>query len=141
EGTTLVDRLDELAAEHGLFSTAQLSIRVADLAEIPTMMEHLRAAPPTQLLGADVTSTLDLSQGSVPTTGLPPTEGLLLLSRDDTRVVVRPSGTEPKLKCYLEVVDDVPAGISPEQRRMIRHRAGERLEALKDELLVALGQA
>ncbi len=141
EGTTLVARLDELAVEHGLFSTAQLSIRVADLAQIPTMMEHLRAAPPRQLLGADVTTSLDLSQGSVPTTGLPPTEGLLLLSQDDTRVVVRPSGTEPKLKCYLEVVDDVPAGTSPELRRTIRHRAGERLETLKDELLVALGQA
>lgn len=141
EGGTLVGRLDELAAEHGLFSTSQLSIRVEDLTLIPAMMEQLRAAPPELLLGSPVTTTQDLSQGSVATTDLPPTEGMLLLSAEDTRVVVRPSGTEPKLKCYLELVTDVPAGTSPEELGEIRRRADERLAALKDELRVALGQA
>ena len=141
EGTTLIGRLDELAAAHGLFATSQLSIRVEDLALIPAMMQQLRSAPPTALLGSEVVATQDLSQGSVETTGLPPTEGMLLLSAEDTRVVVRPSGTEPKLKCYLEVVQDVPAGTSAPEMAAIRHHAGERLAQLKDELRGVLGQA
>ncbi|ATG51536.1 phosphomannomutase [Brachybacterium vulturis] len=139
EGTTLIGRLDELAAEHGLFSTAQLSIRVEDLSLIGAMMERLRAAPPAALLGSPVATNQDLSQGSVATTGLPPTEGVLLRSEDDTRVVVRPSGTEPKLKCYLEVVTDVPAGATAAETGALRHRAEERLGALKDELRQVLG--
>ncbi|MFC7465853.1 phospho-sugar mutase [Brachybacterium sp. GCM10030252] len=141
EDTTLVGRLDELAQRHGLYSTAQLSIRVEDLTEISVMMQQLRTAPPAQLLGSSVVETQDLSAGSVETTGLPPTEGMLLLSEDDTRVVVRPSGTEPKLKCYLEVAESVPAGTSPDQLGAIRSRAADRLGALQDELREALGQA
>ncbi|GAA1302485.1 phospho-sugar mutase [Brachybacterium tyrofermentans] len=141
EGTTLIGRLDELAAAHGLFATSQLSIRVEDLAQIPAMMQQLRSAPPTALLGSEVVTTQDLSQGSVESTGLPPTEGMLLLSAEDTRVVVRPSGTEPKLKCYLEVVQDVPAGTSAPEMATIRQHAGERLAQLKDELRGVLGQA
>ncbi|HEX7352012.1 phospho-sugar mutase [Brachybacterium sp.] len=139
EGTTLIGRLDELAAEHGLFSTAQLSIRVEDLSLIGAMMERLRATPPVALLGSPVVTNQDLSKGSVESTGLPPTEGVLLLSEDDTRVVVRPSGTEPKLKCYLELVTQFPAGATSEQIGTIREDAGERLERLKDELRQVLG--
>ncbi|MGP9539048.1 phospho-sugar mutase [Brachybacterium sp. AOP43-C2-M15] len=141
EGTSLVGRLDELARAHGLFSTSQLSLRVEDLSLIPAMMRRLRATPPGTLLGSAVAETRDLSEGSVETTGLPPTEGMLLLSEDDTRVVVRPSGTEPKLKCYLEVVEAVPEGASEEEIGAVRRRAGERLEALEDELRTVLGQA
>ncbi|MGO1226873.1 MAG: phospho-sugar mutase [Brachybacterium sp.] len=139
EGTTLVGRLDQLAAEHGLYSTAQLSIRVEDLSLIGAMMERLRAAPPAALLGSPVLENQDLSQGSLESTGLPPTEGVLLLSEDDTRVVVRPSGTEPKLKCYLELVTNVPDGATAAEIGEIRRRAGERLEQLKDELRLVLG--
>src|SRR5699024_5561737 len=85
EGTTLIGRLDELAAEHGLYSTSQLSIRVEDLSRIGAMMERLRQAPPTTLLSSTVVEDQDLSRGSVATTGLPPTEGILLRSEDDTR--------------------------------------------------------
>lgn len=141
EGSTLIGRLDELAAEHGLHSTAQLSIRVEDLSLIGAMMERLRAAPPAALLGSAVTTNQDLSRGSVETTGLPPTEGVLLLSEDDTRVVVRPSGTEPKLKCYLELVTALPQGVTEAQIGAIRREAVERLEALKDELRKVLGAA
>ncbi|NMA78525.1 MAG: phospho-sugar mutase [Actinomycetales bacterium] len=139
EGTTLIGRLDELAAEHGLFSTSQLSIRVEDLSLIGAMMERLRGTPPATLLSSPVTTNQDLSQGSVETTGLPPTEGVLLLSEDDTRVVVRPSGTEPKLKCYLEVVSQMPVGATASQIGEVRARAEERLDALKDELRLVLG--
>lgn len=141
EGTTLVGRLDQLAAGHGLYSTAQLSIRVEDLSLIGVMMERLRAAPPTALLGSPMHKIQDLAQGSLDSTGLPPTEGVLLLSEDDTRVVVRPSGTEPKLKCYLELVMTFPDGASDAEIGEIRRRAGERLELLKDELRLVLGAA
>ena len=141
EGTTLIGRLDELAARHGLFSTSQLSIRVEDLSLIGQMMERLRAAPPATLLSSPVVTNQDLSQGSVETTGLPPTEGMLLRSEDGTRVVVRPSGTEPKLKCYLEVVTQIPADAPAARIGEIRARADERLETLKDELRLVLGAA
>lgn len=139
EGTTLIGRLDELAAEHGLYSTSQLSIRVEDLSRIGAMMERLRQAPPTTLLSSPVVEDQDLSRGSVATTGLPPTEGILLRSEDDTRVVVRPSGTEPKLKCYLEVVTQLPDGATGAQIGQIRRSADTRLESLEDELRAVLG--
>src|SRR5690625_455533 len=74
-GTTLVGRLDELARRDGLHATSQLSIRVEDLSLIDEMMQRLRLSPPTELIGSPVTSMQDLSQGSVATTGLPPTDG------------------------------------------------------------------
>lgn len=140
-GTTLVGRLDELARRDGLHATSQLSIRVEDLSLIDEMMQRLRLSPPTELIGSPVTSMQDLSQGSVATTGLPPTDGVALLSADDTRVVVRPSGTEPKLKCYLEVVEHIPAGGPRGAMAELRERAGERLEQLTQDLREALGQA
>ncbi len=99
-GSTVPARLDELARAHGLFVTGQLSIRVADLTLIPAAMSRLRAHPPATLLGQPVTESADL---------LPQTDGLRWRT-GRVRVVVRPSGTEPKLKCYLQVRADVPTG-------------------------------
>ena len=141
EGTTLVGRLDELALEHGLYATSQLSVRVEDLSLIGQMMQRIRTAPPAQLAGSPVALTQDLAEGSVETTGLPPTDGVLLLSEDDTRVVVRPSGTEPKLKCYLEVVEPVAQDASEEEMGQARRQAAERLERVTADLRQALGQA
>ena len=101
EGRTLVDVLDDLAVEHGLHATDQVSVRVADLSLIGQAMERLRTTPPTALGGLAVESVDDLSLGSA---ALPPTDGLRYHLADGARVIVRPSGTEPKLKCYLEVV-------------------------------------
>lgn len=140
-GTSLVGRLDELARRDGLHATSQLSIRVEDLSLIGEMMEGLRQSPPTELADSPVTASQDLAQGSVAATGLPPTDGIALQSADDTRVVIRPSGTEPKLKCYLEVVEHVPAGTPQEAMTDLRRRAGERLEQITEELRGALGQA
>jgi phosphomannomutase len=109
-GRTLGDLLDDLALTHGLHATDQLSVRVADLRLITAAMARLREKPPTELAGLRVDSAEDLEQGSP---DLPPTDGLRYrLSGDEVssaRVVVRPSGTEPKLKCYLEVVVPVPS--------------------------------
>lgn len=95
------DLLDDLARAHGLHKTAPLTFRVDDVALIAEGMARLRANPPATLAGATVTAVHDLSDGWE---GLPPTDGLMLLTETDDRVIARPSGTEPKLKCYLEVI-------------------------------------
>ncbi|MER6561229.1 phospho-sugar mutase [Streptomyces sp. NPDC001027] len=105
QGRTLLDLLDDLAVEHGLHATDQLSVRVQDLSVIARAMDRLRARPPASLAGLAVTSAEDLTRG---TDRLPPTDGLRY-TLDGARIVVRPSGTEPKLKCYLEVVVPVAA--------------------------------
>ena len=97
-GQSLLGRLAEIYAEYGTHVTDQLSLRVTDLASIPRMMSGLRQDPPKELGGLAVQQVDDLSQG---TDMLPPTDGLRFVL-DGARVVVRPSGTEPKLKCYLE---------------------------------------
>jgi len=101
QGRTLRDVLDDIARTHGLHATDQLSVRFTDLAEIPATMARLRELPPASLGGLDVERVDDLSLG---TPDLPPTDGLRYLLADRARVIVRPSGTEPKIKCYLEVV-------------------------------------
>ena len=133
QGRTLLDVLDDLALAHGLYATDQLSIRVADLSRIPVMAAALRDAPPAALGGSEVVEVADLA---APGTGLPPTEGLRLLTADGTRVIVRPSGTEPKLKCYLEVVAPVAGQAA---LPVARDEAQERLGRIRAELEAALG--
>ncbi|HEU5356077.1 MAG TPA: phospho-sugar mutase [Actinocrinis sp.] len=101
DGRTFEGELERLAAEYGRHATDQLSIRVDELEQITRMMAGLRSAPPKELAGLAVALLDDLSLGSP---GLPPTDGLRLSLEGGARVVVRPSGTEPKLKCYIEVV-------------------------------------
>lgn len=133
EGRTLLDLLDDIAAEHGLHATDQLSVRVTDLGEIAAAMERLRTRPPTVLGGLAVEWVDDLAEGSA---DLPPTEGLRYRLADGARVVVRPSGTEPKLKCYLEVV--VP--VTPEDGvDAARIAAVGRLDALRNDIKAAAG--
>jgi phosphomannomutase len=132
-GRTVFDTLDELALRHGLHATDQLSVRVEDLALIPAMMNRLREQPPSSFAGSPVTAHTDLSLGSE---ALPPTDGLLFLSQDQTRVIIRPSGTEPKLKCYLEVIR--PVG-SAEQLAAVRAEAAQALEGIKADIRAALG--
>ncbi len=96
-GSSLLARLDELAAEYGRYVTDQVSVRVDDLSIIDDTMRRIRTTPPATLLGHPV-SVEDL---------LPETDALRWRVPGG-RVVVRPSGTEPKLKAYLEVVE--PSG-------------------------------
>jgi len=138
EGTTLVGRLDELSRTHGLFATSQLSLRVTELSERDVMMARLRAEPPQELAGHAVTTVQDLAEGSVASTGLPPTDGMLLVTADDARVIVRPSGTEPKLKCYLEVREEVPAGADAAGIGAVRATAAEHLATLTEDMRRAL---
>jgi phosphomannomutase len=132
EGRTLLDLLDDIARTHGLHQTDQLSARFADLGQIEAAMARLRDKPPTSLGGRAVTSTEDLANGDG---GLPPTDGLRYRLEGDARVIVRPSGTEPKVKCYLEVVEPVTEGDVAAARRTATHA----LAAIKTDLAVAAG--
>ncbi|MEV7266580.1 phospho-sugar mutase [Micromonospora aurantiaca] len=125
EGRTLLDRLDELAAEFGVHHTEQLSVRVEDLRVIADSMARIRAATPTTLLGQPVTEASDLL----------PDADVVILRTGAARVVIRPSGTEPKLKAYLEVVEPVTGGDVPAARQRARAAVTE----LRNEIADALG--
>lgn len=132
QGRTFFDLLDELAVQHGLYATTQLSLRVTALSDRDDMLNRLAQHPLTALAGSPVTLMHNLAEGS---SDLPATEGLLFLAQNGTRVIVRPSGTEPKLKCYLEVIEPVTdAGEVPHARQ----RASETLAVLKADLEAAL---
>ena len=132
EGRDLQSVLDELAIAHGVHATAPVTVRVQDLGDIPRLMDHLRTAPPQTLAGSAVVDRIDLSEGSA---DLPPTDALVWTTEADDRVIIRPSGTEPKLKCYLEVIEPVPEAAALGQRRI---RATERLERLRAEVSAAV---
>jgi len=119
QGRSVSDRLDELALRHGVHEVAAVSRRVANPDEAVSVLRRLRAAPPQRLAGFPATMN-DI------------TDALIFTGGDDeasARVVVRPSGTEPKLKCYLEIRCSVADGLP-----LARHRAG----ALRDELVAAV---
>ena len=98
--------LDELALAHGLHATDQVSVRVTSSDQVALTMAGIRNTPPTKFGGLQVSSIDDLAIGLG---GLPQTDAVIIhLAGNDqiqkARVIVRPSGTEPKIKCYLEVV-------------------------------------
>ena len=130
QGRSLTDRLDDLAREHGVYATDSFAVRVEDLSLIGRIMDRLRAEPLTSVAGVEVARADDLARGDG---GLPPTEGLRYYLGDDSRVIVRPSGTEPKLKVYLEVVEPV-AG---DDLKGARSRAAARLAAVRADLETA----
>ncbi|MFI6596356.1 phospho-sugar mutase [Nonomuraea sp. NPDC050536] len=131
DGSTLLDLLDDQARRYGLHATAPLSFRLDDLSMIADAMARLRANPPKELGGRAVEAADDLAKGEG---GLPPTDGLRYRLVGGARVVVRPSGTEPKLKCYLEVVVPVTGEVA-DARALAVHD----LEALKADVSAALG--
>jgi phosphomannomutase len=139
-GRTLRDLLDDIARAHGLHATDQLSVRMDDLAAIPAVVDRLRDQPPTSLGGLEVIGVDDLSLGSK---HVPPTVGLRFRLADDCRVVVRPSGTEPKIKCYLEVVVPVEASKGSrdgtDEVDAARISAVGRLDAIRSDLQLAAG--
>ncbi len=123
-GRDLNDLLDEVWARHGFHATEQISIRVADMGAITSLLAGLRSNPPREIAGRNVESIDDLA---APTDGLPPTDGLRIWLSGGVRVIIRPSGTEAKLKCYIEV-------ITPDQKS-----AETELNALRAPLKAFLG--
>lgn len=139
QGLGIQDLLDHVARAHGLYKTAPLTFRVEDRSLITKGMDTLRANPPAQLAGAKVTQVTDMNDGldmvdaKAESYHIPPTDGILILTEANDRVIARPSGTEPKLKCYLEVVLPVASAAIPHVA------AAERLDQIKAELKEILG--
>jgi phosphomannomutase len=130
EGKSLLDRLDQIEHDFGVHAGGQVSLR----GEGPNASEvirdavaRLRATPPSTLGGLEVSEVVDLAQGWH---GLMATDGVYMRLGDMGRVVVRPSGTEPKLKAYLEVT------LAPDERRLVDQRAeaGRHLRAVREDL-------
>ncbi|HEV7650114.1 MAG TPA: phospho-sugar mutase [Actinophytocola sp.] len=118
----LPDALDDLAVAHGVHLTDQISLRFTDVSAIGPMVAALRSAPPAELGGVAVTQDN-------------PAPDIIRLRAGGLRVVVRPSGTEPKVKAYLEVVEPVA---SREALGEARARATDRMSALRDEIAALL---
>ena len=120
DGRAIQDVLDSFAERFGLHATAPVTFRVEEVALISAAMRRLRSAAPAELAGSEVVSVIDLGEGY---DGLPPADGLMLFTAANDRVIMRPSGTEPKLKCYLEVI--LPGGTWEEARGRLDAIAGE----------------
>ena len=103
EGKTLLDLLDEIWKTYGFHATEQISIRVNDLSTISNLMKKLRNNPLSDIAGFKLLAMDDLA---IPTNSLPPTDGIRFTLEENVRIIIRPSGTEPKIKCYIEVINE-----------------------------------
>ncbi|MFF1571764.1 phospho-sugar mutase [Leifsonia sp. NPDC058292] len=127
EGRTVADQLDAFAERFGFFASDQISIRVTDLSEIDHIMASLRSTPPAALGTVGVTQIDDLKDGFG---SLPPSDVLRILLDDGSRVMVRPSGTEPKLKMYIDASSDV--GSVAERRETATARVAALAAAMRE---------
>jgi phosphomannomutase len=128
-GRTILEQLDDIYRRVGLFLTEQVSLTkpgTDGLAQIKAAMDHARAAPPTQLAGLAIERVDDLLHGA---DGLPPSDVLVFRIAGGRRVIMRPSGTEPKLKSYYEVRVAVGAD---EPMDAARARGQQELAQLRD---------
>ncbi len=119
DGVSLHGALAALYRQHGLCESSQVSFTrpgTSGLAEISAAMKELRAKPPRTLAGIAVVAVRDLAHGGE---GLPPSDVFVLTLDGDHRITIRPSGTEPKLKIYLDVWASLEAsgGIEPARQR------------------------
>jgi len=101
QNKTIIDLLDEVWVRHGFHGTEQISIRVNSLNDVTKLMTGLRTNPPQIIAGRAVESIDDLEK---PSNDLPPTDGLRIWLAGRIRIIIRPSGTEAKMKCYVEVI-------------------------------------
>ncbi len=127
-GRSVLSLYDDLETAHGVHLTAQVTLRTAEVAKV---MRRLRSAPPETLGGAAVTGMTDLARGSA---GLPPAD-VLIFRLPGARVVIRPSGTEPKIKCYIEVTEP----LAGRPLAAARAAASGRLAPLRSALQALLG--
>jgi phosphomannomutase len=116
--------LELIWAKYGFHRTEQISIRVTDLGRLSAVMSSIRSNRPTSIAGLAVERCDDLSIASA---DMPATDGLRFFLEDKVRIIIRPSGTEPKLKCYIEVVRPTPSQVD-------RDEAEQLLSALTPEL-------
>ena len=129
-GLTLLDQLDSLYRAHGVYLNHQVAVRLPGLdgrARIDALMAGLRTAPPSEVAGVPVSEVRDLAGPDAEALELPRSNVVVFRLADGSRLVVRPSGTEPKLKSYLEVREAVSPG---EEVDDARRRAKPRMAAL-----------
>jgi phosphomannomutase len=126
-GITVADRLDQFADRFGAYASDQISLRVSDLSEIGRIMDRLRDEPPTAIGPVAVSTIEDLSDGF---DGLPPSDVLRILLEDGSRVMVRPSGTEPKLKAYIDASST--DGTAAERRAAAEGRVRELADGIRE---------
>ncbi len=120
DGLTIEDQLDRFSERFGHFASDQISLRVTDLADIDRIMARLRSSPPAEIGGVTVSRIDDLKDGFE---SLPPSDVLRIWLTDGSRVMVRPSGTEPKLKVYIDASSD--QGTAAERRTAAESRVRE----------------
>ena len=145
-GRSLLDRLDDLARRFGLHATAGRALRLEGAQgqqQVAATLARLRAAPPERIAGVEVAAVADHEAGTrrwrdgrEEPLSTPPTPLLGYTLADGSRLQLRPSGTEPLLKLYLEVVEPVA---DDEPVSAARGRAEERLAALGDAFLALAG--
>jgi phosphomannomutase len=131
-GRSVLDRYDELERAHGVHLTSQVTLRTTDQAQV---MRRLRADPPAELGGRPVTELVDLAAGP-PGSGVPRAD-VLIFRLPGARVVLRPSGTEPKIKCYIEITEPLAGRSLP----AARGSAAERLAPLRHALAAVLASS
>jgi phosphomannomutase len=133
QGKTLADHAEDFAARFGAFASSQISLRVSDLADIPRIMSELRTNPPTSIGGVKTKEIDDFIDGFGGPEGFGPNDILRIWMEDGSRIVVRPSGTEPKLKAY---VDASSTEGGPRERLAVAEAKVEVLDAGMRALLV-----
>ncbi len=124
-GSSVPERLDELALKHGVFLTEQVSFRIEGYTGAAELMSRLRRNLPTDFAGIEVTDVIDLLDG---VRNLPPSDVLLFELCEQGSVKLRPSGTEPKVKAYIEVCATVRGR---EELRAARAAGSRMVERLK----------
>ncbi|MDR2538285.1 MAG: phospho-sugar mutase [Bifidobacteriaceae bacterium] len=129
---TLVDELDNLARQFGLYEQSQVSLRFNDLTEITALMEKLRSRPPSEFGHSAIVETIDYELAP-PSPDLK-TNGVSWTTEDDTRVFVRPSGTEPKIKFYIETVEPVFDRAPFDELTKIRARSNQKHQEIAEQV-------
>jgi phosphomannomutase len=129
DGKTLLDVLDKIESQYGVHAGAQISLRSDDLARITDVMQHLRSNPPKTIAGMEVTGIVDFANGYE---GLASADCLSYQLSGTDRVVVRPSGTEAKLKVYIEVVRDAGSDVAAARKvaKSVVNELGESITRL-----------
>jgi phosphomannomutase len=129
-GRSVLDCYDELETAHGVHLTSQVTLRTADQAQV---MRRLRADPPAEFGGAPVTALTDLGAGprDAGEEGSVPAADVLIFRLAGARVVLRPSGTEPKIKCYIEITEPRAGRSRPAPRGWAARRLAPLRHALE----------
>lgn len=143
KGISAFQALDEIAAEAGVFVTGQLTIKVADLSQLGYITSALRDNPPAHIAGSPVVNALDLSHQPLPGQEFSPntaTDALIYLTERGDRVIVRPSGTEPKVKCYLEAVAPTADTADAAAIATAREEASTQLVLLREAMNTLIGK-